>query len=172
MAGKRQAKPAKPKFDDQLVLAQWLLGLLEVSSWDALPLAELKEAENQPWACPSAFALVLNHRLIPNRRLQESEILHIDAHIHAITERMNEKRGLEPVRWKYFQWLALLLTAAYLERLFADREAVREQLNALTPQFSLPPYAIDPETGADDLDKIAFWMATGSGKRCCCTRIF
>ena len=160
----KSKKKIAPKFDDQLVLAQWLLGLLEVSSWDALPLAELKEAEKRLWSETSPFADVLNHELFERRRLGKGEILRIDAQIQAITERMNEKRGLEPVRWKYFQWLALLLTAVYLERLFADREEVRGQLNALTPNFALPPYAIDPETGADDLDKIAFWMATGSGK--------
>lgn len=163
MATKR-LKSATAKFEDQLVLVQYLLGLLEADSWDSLPLEALKAAESETWTCPSPFALALTHRLVERQDLQRDEILRIDAQIYAMTDRMNERRGAEPIRWKYFQWLALVLTAAYLERLFADRESVRTALNARASDLGLPAYGIDPETGADDLDKIAFWMATGSGK--------
>jgi hypothetical protein len=87
-----------------------------------------------------------------------------------VTAQINERRGAEAIRWKYFQYLGLLFTELYLERYFTDREALRSSLNAFLARFNgergldLRPYGFDEETGADDLSKLAFWQATGSGK--------
>ena len=67
---------------------------------------------------------------------------------------------------KHFQYLALLLTEVYLDRYFRDRAALRDLLNGFLEEWN---GARDPGDraepfGDDDLNKLAYWMATGSGK--------
>ena len=67
---------------------------------------------------------------------------------------------------KHFQYLALLLTEVYLDRYFRDRAALRDSLNGFLEEWN---GARDPGDraepfGDDDLNKLAYWMATGSGK--------
>lgn len=164
-------KKSPPAFGSQTVLFHWMLHQFEASSWEALPIDALKAAESAPWVTtPTPFAEALKHRLFPLRRLPNDLLDRLDARVFAATERVNERRGAEPIRWKYFQYLALLFTEYYLERLFSDREALRSDLNAYLSEFNaerdldLPPYGFVGESEVDDLDKLAFWQATGSGK--------
>lgn len=166
-----RAKKAAVPFGRQTVLSHWMLEQLEASSWEKLPLDELKAAEGQPWlTTPGPFAEALKHRLFPLERLPNADIDRLDARIFAVTAQINERRGAEAIRWKYFQYLGLLFTELYLERYFTDCEALRASLNAFLARFNaergldLQPYGFDEETGADDLSKLAFWQATGSGK--------
>jgi hypothetical protein len=72
----------------------------------------------------------------------------------------------EPVTLRYFQQLAALYAELFLDRRAAAPEAlareihgfVREKVHSLHSTY--PIRAIEP----DDLNKLAFWMATGSGK--------
>lgn len=68
----------------------------------------------------------------------------------------------------YFQYLALLFTEIVLDRWFADTDSLLTELNAFIDKWNsgkdagsqVPRY--DKETLP--LNKLAFWMATGSGK--------
>ena len=67
---------------------------------------------------------------------------------------------------KYFQYLALLFTEIYLDRYFRDPGGLLASLNGFITEFNtdaseadqLKPYV------ADELNKLAYWQATGSGK--------
>lgn len=164
-------KKAVTPFGRQTALFHWMLDQLEASAWERLPLDELKAAESVPWlTTPSPYAGALKHRLFPLAKLPNADIDRLDARVFAVTEQINERRGAEPIRWKYFQYLGLLFTELYLERYFTDREALRSSLNTFLARFNgerdldLEPYGFDEETGADELSKLAFWQATGSGK--------
>jgi len=66
----------------------------------------------------------------------------------------------------YFQYLGLLLTELYLDRYFRDRTALLASLNQAIEAFN---EVADRRSQLDafvesDLNKVAFWMATGSGK--------
>lgn len=168
---KKAPKKVRLPFGRQTVLFHWMLEQLEVQSWERLPVEELKAAESHPWlTTPGPFAEALKHRLFPLDRLPNADIDRLDARIFAVTARINERRGAEAIRWKYFQYLGLFFTELYLERYFTDREALRSSLNAFLGGFSsdrgldLQAYGFDDETGADELSKLAFWQATGSGK--------
>ena len=168
---RRSKKKAPPPFADQTVLFHWMLHQLEAENWDKLPLEALKRAEQRPWfTSPTPFAEALKERLFPLRRLPNDLVDQLDARIFAVTEKVNARRGTEPIRWKFFQYLALLFTELYLDRLLANREALRGELNAFLHDFNaereldLPVYGLDLDTDADDLSKLAFWQATGSGK--------
>ena len=87
-----------------------------------------------------------------------------DANICRHTRQVSEKRG--GLRWKYFQYVALLFTEIYLDRYFTDAEGFCADLNnwlstKRTESFGLidfQPYTVDK------LNKLAFMCATGSGK--------
>src|SRR5690606_11539898 len=73
--------------------------------------------------------------------------------------------------WKYFQYLALLFTEIYLDRYFRDPASLRQVLNAriaalneMLPEADRIAALDEAEDARLQLNKIAFWMATGSGK--------
>ncbi len=82
-------------------------------------------------------------------------------HLHAI----NEKRQ-RPIVWKYYQWLSLLFVEIYLDRFFANREALLKDLNDFVDRFNRhwDEAADVPKYIEDDLNKICLQNATGSGK--------
>lgn len=86
----------------------------------------------------------------------------IRRHLAAI----NEKRPQdEQITLKYFQLLALLYTEHVLDRIFSDGAAFVDDLNQLVAarneQSRRDTFALFSES---DLNKLAYWMATGSGK--------
>jgi len=99
-------------------------------------------------------------------RLPPDQLAAYDLRIKGYVERLNHSRT-PPVQLLYFQYLAVLFTEIYLERLFNDRDRFLIDLNifARGENGKLPPATPRyPDFTEDDLSKIAFWMATGSGK--------
>jgi hypothetical protein len=85
-------------------------------------------------------------------------------HWRRITERRNHAGAfLYP---KYFQYLALLFTEIYLDRYFRNPEGLLRALNEHVERFnqSAPEASRIKPYKREDLNKVAFWMATGSGK--------
>ena len=129
------------------------------------PELEGFDADNVSRFCNALRARIFDRAALPGDLLLAYD-QNIVRHWRQITERRNrvEGRVLYP---KYFQYLALLCTEIYLDRYFRDRDAsgcgrsqrargrVQRRGRAGRP---LSPYQ------PDDLNKIAFWMATGSGK--------
>ena len=78
---------------------------------------------------------------------------------------MNAGRA-EPITLRYFQYLAALYTEIYLDRYCNRRASLLRSLNEFVAQHNDGLIASERwESFADaDLDKLAFWMATGSGK--------
>jgi hypothetical protein len=163
---------SKPlRFEERLVLNQWLLGLFGVSKFehlaDKLKAPELEGFdENNVTRFYHALCLYVH----PDRRpaLPDNQLLAYDENIvrhwKQITERRN--RGGPFLYPKYFQYLALLFTEIYLDRYFRDPAGLLAELNAHVERFNdkvLEASRIDPYT-RQDLNKLAFWMATGSGK--------
>jgi hypothetical protein len=159
------------RFEQRLVLHQWLLGLFSVSSFERLA-ANLKAPElegfdeNSVTRFYHALCLYIQPDQRPN--LPDDLLLAYDQNIVRHWRRIMERRNhtgpfLYP---KYFQYLALLFTEIYLDRYFRDPEGLLAQLNAYVKDFnaSAPePSHIEPYT-RQDLNKVAFSMATGSGK--------
>ena len=91
--------------------------------------------------------------------------------------RLNEarlRRGKRSIRWLYFQYLALLATDIYLDLWFQDPKRLLAELNTAVKSLNrdLPSgdriepagEAATDRDAANLLNKLAFWMATGSGK--------
>jgi hypothetical protein len=94
------------------------------------------------------------------------QLANYDLRIKGYVDLLNRFRS-PPVQLKYFQYLAVLFTEIYLDRLFSDQESFLADLNQFVTQENakLPPATPRYQSFTeDDLRKLAFWMATGSGK--------
>jgi len=165
---RRARRPQAPalRFDQRLVLNQWILSLFEEDSF--IPLTEgLQDAalEGVDENNVSRFHHVIAARLFERQELTRDVLLQYDENIVRHTQAISTRRK-EPLRWKYFQYLGLLFAEIYLDRYFRDPGQLLADLNAHLAAFNtgkaerdqIKPYA------ADDLHKLAFWSATGSGK--------
>ncbi|BCW92882.1 MAG: hypothetical protein KatS3mg007_0776 [Thermoanaerobaculum sp.] len=159
------------RFEQRLVLHQWLLSLFGVDSFDKLAAAlRAPELEGFDENSVARFyhALCL-HTPAENRPSLPSDLLlaydqNIVRHWRRITEKRNH---LGPFLFpKYFQYLALLFTEIYLDRYFRDPVGLCAQLNQYREHFNqrAPEASRVNEYKREDLNKVAFWMATGSGK--------
>ena len=157
------------KFDQKLILSQWMLSLFEVKDLNALadmlrdPSLEGFDSENI-----SHYCHVLRARLFDRKELPGDLLLAYDQNIVRHWKQITEKRNrlghlLYP---KYFQYLALLFTEIYLDRYFHSPEKFLSVINAQLTQFNAeqtPQNQIEPYH-LEELNKVAYWMATGSGK--------
>ena len=171
-----------PQFADQLILAPWALQQLGISEFEQLSTL-LRAPEFEGWADDGGTLFVpqLVARLPKGgtRTVSDEMLRDYDNHIVAHWKHITQKRNLRQphtLYLTYFQYLALLFTELYLDRYFQDRAALLESLNEFlkTKTTPAPTLAkgkakrqtapvIEPYTAAD-LNKIAYWMATGSGK--------
>ncbi|GIW56285.1 MAG: type III restriction endonuclease subunit R [Nitrospiraceae bacterium] len=159
------------RFEQRLVLHQWMLSLFGVSSFERLT-ANLKapELEGFDENNVSRFyhALCLHTPADKRPHLPDDLLLAYDQNIVRHWKRITERRNhggpfLYP---KYFQYLALLFIEIYLDRYFRDPETLLAELNAHVDAFNTtaPEGSRVESYTRQDLNKVAFWMATGSGK--------
>lgn len=160
------------RFSDKLILSQWLIEQLGVEKFESLS-DWLKAPEFEGWN-DEGHSLVVEqlivrlpaeeNRSIGNAQLREYD-LNILKHWQHITQKRNLASGhtLYPL---YFQYLALLFTEAYLDQYFRDEKVLRKELNEKVESWNENVGAADKAEcyKTSDLNKLAFWMATGSGK--------
>ncbi|MDG6895160.1 DEAD/DEAH box helicase family protein [Volucribacter amazonae] len=165
---KGEKSQAKSSFHQHLLLNRWLLSLFNQTQ-----LSAFKERLNDERLLglgndgQTHFFAQLNSAFFRNDRLSEQDLrrydLNIIAHWQKITSKRNEAEG-HILEMKYFQYLSLLFTEIYLDWYVHRQEALLSQLNRVLEEYNkdqtrkLSPYQ------AQDLNKIAFWSATGSGK--------
>ncbi|MFI3322808.1 MAG: DEAD/DEAH box helicase family protein [Rikenellaceae bacterium] len=149
-----------------LVLNRFLLSLFGVSKLEELTIGLKEESlEQRDEENISYFYYALKSKLYSNTNFTSEQLLTYDQNIYRHTAHISENRD-ELLKWKYFQYLSLLFTEIYLDRYFSDKSALLNQINEFlsdsvteNPEFS----TIEPFT-ENDLNKLAFWNATGSGK--------
>ena len=107
-----------------------------------------------------------------------AKLAEYDRRVTGYVERLNVTRANPRIVLTYYQWLALIFTEMFLDRLYNDGDKLRRELNViahtlnaggtygdLQPAYTgrgawqYPTYATEA-----DLKKVAFWAATGSGK--------
>src|ERR1051325_9076245 len=154
------------KFSQKLVLNQWVLGLFEVETLEQL-VGDLKDERLEAYDENNISMLhhVLTTRLFQRGELSNEVLLGYDENIFRHTQRINAHQP-RPIRWKYFQYVSLLFAEIYLDRYFRDPDALMNSLNAQVTRFNDGKEAHDQVAAYEkkDLAKLAFWMATGSGK--------
>lgn len=173
---KRQPRPSVP-FAQKLVMHHYLLGLFGAADFGQLAEHLKSESlegldENNTHRFYHALCLHLPSERRPE--LPDDLLLEYDQSIVAVTHQLNERRLTRsdpPIVWKYFQYLALLFTEIYLDRYFRDPQALLSALNGEVAVFNQGQTEADHISPLDEnadpypqLNKLAFWMATGSGK--------
>ncbi len=170
MARKPTAAPADGRRDyfrleNRLVLVAWLNSLFGYEHNRDM----LKDLVNVGEGVDSTGRNHVISRLLSRGdkcTLREAELARYDRNIRRHLAAMNHGR-LEKITLRYFQYLAALYAEIYLDRLFGHPKRLLAELNRFVTERNgkrvadEPP---DPTFSMDDLQKLAFWMATGSGK--------
>lgn len=154
------------QFSDHLILNKYMLNLFGVSTFEELT-KDLKDdiLEELTETNISKFHQQLTFKLPSSAVISAEELRTYDEHIVRYTFEISKKRSGN-IKWKYFQYLSLLFTEIYLDHYFKNPEQLLVDLNillethnaALTKKEKITPYILE------DLKKLAFWNATGSGK--------
>jgi hypothetical protein len=168
------ARPVVP-FPYKLILNQWLLSLFNVEKLESLAEHLKNEAlEGMDENNVHRFHHALTAQLFNLTELPTELLLEYDQNIVRHTLRLNERRmtrGEEPIVWKYFQYLSLLFGEIYLDHYFRDPADLVKRLNQQVDAYNADKPEADHVGKLDEsaeawpqLNKLAFWMATGSGK--------
>ena len=162
-------------FTQKLVLNQWLLSKFNVtSSKEIAERLKREDSEGMDENNVHHFHHILTAQFHDLEKLSKRLLLEYDQNIVRHTLHLNERRitnGDPPITWKYFQYLGLLFCEIYLDRYFEDSESLLKELaiwerdyNRKTPESDQMTLFDENEEAWSQLNKIAFWMATGSGK--------
>ena len=163
--GQRQTT-RPPRLQEALVLHKYILSLLGCKDLEALS-QDLKDPalegiDNE--GTSNIFYALKTH--LYAYHITEEQLYEYDRNIVRHTREINDRRE-EKITWKYYQYLALLFTEIYLDRFFSDKQKLLNDINTfLNDDFNFRVetwHGMTPFT-EDDLNKVAFWCATGSGK--------
>jgi hypothetical protein len=161
---KEMAKKVKI-FNKRLVLNQWLIErVFGKASFDELS-ENLKKEELETLDADGVTQIYYHLRTLLNENslINAAKLLNYDQNIVRHTKKLNQNRG-ENIRWKYFQYLSLLFTEIFLDFWANDETFFLDELNSFLGEFNAKNDDVISEFSAEDIRKIAFWNATGSGK--------
>ena len=94
----------------------------------------------------------------------EEKLLKYDEAIKEYVEKLKVNRKNLSFKLKYFQYLAVLFTEMFLDEYFNDKTRFLHSLNDFLETFNAENGTQITPFEEKDLRKLAFWMATGSGK--------
>jgi hypothetical protein len=153
------------KLERRLVLLAWLNGYFGYDNNRDM-LAVMKEAGEGFDA--SGRSYVFHH--LEGRgdkiKILPADLARYDDNIREHLRAMNARRP-EPIRLRYFQHIAVLYTEIFLDWYFYRRGEMLRSLNHFVEKRNTAKTAGDAKDAKfsdSDLKKLAFWMATGSGK--------
>jgi hypothetical protein len=160
----------KRSFHQELVLNQWVMRFFKGGTLQSLK-ARLGEERHEGIEedGQTGFFHEIHHNLFEIDSITEPELrrydLNIVKHWNEITEERNKVENTV-LNMKYFQYLSLLFTEIYLDWYFNRPQELLNALNDHSVTFNAQQ---DIEHrfqsfNVDDLNKLAFWNATGSGK--------
>ena len=153
------------QLDNHLILHAWLNSHFGYKN--ALDL--LNDVKNEEEGFSPDGHTAICHFLMarPNLKPEIEEALWTyDANIKRHLSAINNRRA-QPIVLRYFQYLALLYTEIFLDWKFNRPGELLRQLNTFVQRRNEARGSSDPMdtdfTNAD-IEKLAFWMATGAGK--------
>lgn len=153
------AKKTFSRLNKQLALFEFLLSRFGFADFKELQHQySLKEFDA---TAPGDSLFYLN--LAPVIKFLGTDLKQYDANLTAYLQQINSGRQTA-IRLKYYQYFSLLFTEYYLHHYFTERHELREELNAFISSSKRQEIkALVPFTD-EELNKLAYWNATGSGK--------
>ncbi|MBN8684036.1 MAG: DEAD/DEAH box helicase family protein [Chitinophagales bacterium] len=174
-------------FHDKIVLNKYVLSLFGIDAIGAKILSKngmevfrelkLSNSEGYTEEGNTRFLSQLKAHLYLTEHLTEAMLQQYDENIVRYTREISEGRE-DLVVWKYFQYLSLLFTEIYLDKFFGNKKQLQHDLNQFVREFNESQvdkaqkvklakgetlHQVKPFKDSD-LNKLAFWNATGSGK--------
>jgi len=172
-AGTKKTETATiASFHESLILAKWALNFFGEGSFEKLKKTlgdSALEGLDTESGNTKFFHTLTRDYLIPLNGIDAETLCQYDrnivAHWTEITERRNAENG-HALNLKYFQWLSLLVTELYLDNFFNRKSELLSALNGEIAKFNAgkPTRTQFSKIEESDLNKIAFWEATGAGK--------
>ena len=159
------AKKKTDRLDDYLVLSSFMNKLFGMKNFDKFQelLKNVEDGFDNEGRSYVFLTLYSQAGIEPQLK---SKLEEYDSNIKRYVDHINSKQET-PIRLKYFQYLAVLFTEIYLDHYFKDPIRL---MNKLTPtreerqNYEKNNKNFKPIFIPGDLKKLAFWMATGSGK--------
>lgn len=163
---KKTKKSPQMKFYKKLVLNQYFLKLFGVSKFEDIanemkkPNHEGLDEQNNT----NFYHFIINEWK-DKLNISKDKLLTYDENIVRHTSKITEKRE-QKITWKYFQYLSLLFTEIYLDKYINETDEFIKELNEYVKEFNQDKQKTDQIEyyEKEDLKKLAFWNATGSGK--------
>lgn len=144
-----------------LVLNKYFLSLFGVSEFKDLQnkLRDVEEGTDAQGR--TYFVNVLKG--LKGLKISENHLNRYDENIQRYVEKVGKNRG--SISLKYFQYLAVLFTEIFLDKLKNKKEKFLYELNQFLKNYEDEKIkTLLGDFTEQDLKKLAFWMATGSGK--------
>lgn len=163
---KKSKKAPQLKFYKRLVLNQYFLRLFGVSKFEEVSeLMKNPEYEGVDEQNNTNFYHFIINEYENKLNISKDKLLIYDENIVRHTNKISERKE-KKITWKYFQYLSLLFTEIYLDKYINESDKFIKELNEYVEEFNLDKDDADKidEYKLEDLKKIAFWNATGSGK--------
>lgn len=159
----KEKKSAKLRFSKRLVLNQYMLQQFGAKNFSDisqdLKQSNLEEIDSEGVTGFLPRIIQKKNILIPKDKLQE-----YDRNIVRHLRKINVSRD-KAIHLKYFQYLSLLFVEFYLDSFFNCKESLLKGLNETITAFNEEnPKEKLPSYEESELNKIALWNATGSGK--------
>lgn len=173
-------------FHDKILLNKYLLSLFGIDAIgtkivskngvEVFKELKLSSSEGYTEEGNTKFLEQLKAHLYLTEHVTETMLQQYDENIVRYTHEISEGRD-ELIIWKYFQYLSLLFTEIYLDKFFSNKKQLQHDLNEFVKFFN--GKQIEQQSGKEikkgdvyqvtkfkdtDLNKLAFWNATGSGK--------
>ena len=151
------------RLDSRLVVSRHMYELFGQESFGDLRtlLYDIKEGYREDGHSHFFGAL----RELEGIQISPSRLADYDLNIKSYVEHINTNRDRD-IRLRYYQYLAVLFTEIYLDEYFDDRSTLVDNVNQTIEQFNDATNIGDDVLSirSAELEKLAYWMATGSGK--------
>ncbi|HPT01404.1 MAG TPA: DEAD/DEAH box helicase family protein [Bacteroidales bacterium] len=148
------------QLNKQLILFRYILRQFGYDTFDSLREEFNTRETGTNSSGHTFFASILLNR--SEKLIENQTIFTYDEAIQGYEKKLRENRAEPFLSFKYYQWFSLLFTEYYLDQYSQDPETFVSNLNAY--KHASKDFKIIEDYTAADLRKLAFWMATGSGK--------
>jgi len=154
-------QPGKFRLEDHLLLAKFIANKLGINK-----LSEIKDFKDVPEEFDAEGRSHMFHAILirPGNTIPEDKFKQYDDNIRKHFENW-KKRRKPNLTLKYFQYLSLLFTEIFLDNYFNNPTRFLEQINNwIIEKAEQLGSGITYDDVFGSINKIAYWMATGSGK--------
>jgi len=151
------------KVEKYLILNKYLLSLFGITDFKELQ-QKLKDTKEGIDTDGRSFFLYPLLSSFPDKKISDSDLIRYDSNIQKYVEKINYRRE-DKVVLKYFQYLAVLFTEIVLDNIKNRKLEFINGINEFLKNYEDEDVkSLKISFTEDDLNKLAFYMATGSGK--------